>query len=47
MTTDGFEFFVPPYFPGGLGQVRDMVVGKTQNRDAFIDATGHMAAGAG
>lgn len=45
MTTDGFEFFVPSYFPGGLGQVRDMVVGKTQNPDAFIDAMGQMAAG--
>ena len=45
MTSDGFEFFVPPYFPGGLGQARDMVVGKTQNPDAFIDAMGQMAAG--
>lgn len=46
MTNDGFEFYVPSYFPGGLGQVRDMVVGKTQNPDAFIDAMGQMAAGA-
>lgn len=47
MASDGFEFFVPPHFPGGLGQVRDMVVGKTQNPDAFIDAMGQMAAGPG
>jgi len=42
---DGFEYFVPPVFPGGLGLMRDMVVGKTANPDAFIDAMGQMAAG--
>ena len=42
---DGFEYFVPPAFPGGLGLMRDMVVGKTANADAFIDAMGQMAAG--
>jgi len=42
---DGFEYFVPPEFPGGLGLMRDMVVGKTTNPDAFIDAMGQMAAG--
>jgi len=44
ITSEGFEFFVPPYFPGG-GDVRAMVVGKTQNPDAFIDAMGQMATG--
>jgi short-subunit dehydrogenase len=46
ITGDGFEYFVPPYFPGGRGDVRELVVGKTQNPDAFIDAMGKMAAGA-
>lgn len=40
---DGFEYYVPPEFPGGLGSMRDMVVGKTGNVDAFIDAMGQMA----
>jgi short-subunit dehydrogenase len=42
---DGFEFFVPPEFPGGLGPQHDMVVGKTSDVDAFIDLMGQMAAG--
>ncbi|HEY8216580.1 MAG TPA: SDR family NAD(P)-dependent oxidoreductase [Acidimicrobiia bacterium] len=42
---DGFEFFAPPEFPGGLGRQHDMVVGKTTNPDAFIDAMGQMARG--
>jgi short-subunit dehydrogenase len=41
--SDGFEFFAPPEFPGGLGKQRDMVVGKTTNPDAFIDVMGEMA----
>jgi short-subunit dehydrogenase len=40
---DGFEFFVPPEFPGGLGAQHDMVVGKTSDVDAFIDLMGQMA----
>jgi short-subunit dehydrogenase len=42
---DGFESFAPPEFPGGLGKQHDMVVGKTANPDAFIDAMGQMARG--
>ena len=42
---DGFEFYAPPEFPGGLGNQHDMVVGKTSNPDAFIDAMGQMARG--
>ncbi len=45
MDGDGFEYFVPPEFPGGLGAQRDMVVGKTGNVDAFIDLMGQMAEG--
>ena len=40
---DGFEYYVPPEFPGGLGKQHDMVIGKTTNPDAFIDAMGQMA----
>ncbi|HSO95015.1 MAG TPA: SDR family NAD(P)-dependent oxidoreductase [Acidimicrobiia bacterium] len=40
---DGFEFYVPPEFPGGLGAQHDMVVGKTTDVDAFIDLMGQMA----
>jgi NAD(P)-dependent dehydrogenase (short-subunit alcohol dehydrogenase family) len=42
---DGFEFFVPPEFPGGLGSQHDMVTGKTSDVDAFVDLMGHMAEG--
>ncbi len=41
--SDGFEHYVPPEFPGGLGKQHDMVIGKTQAPDAFIDAMGQMA----
>jgi short-subunit dehydrogenase len=42
---DGFEYFAPSEFPGGLGTQRDMVVGKTTDPDAFIDIMGQMARG--
>jgi short-subunit dehydrogenase len=41
---DGFEWYAPPEFPGGLGRQRDMVAGKTNDVDAFIDLMGQMAA---
>jgi len=40
---DGFESYVPPDFPGGLGKQHDMVIGKTTAPDAFIDAMGQMS----
>ena len=40
---DGFEYYVPPEFPGGLGKQHDMVIGKTTAPDAFIDAMGQMS----
>jgi len=43
MESDGFEFHVPPEFPGGMGLQHDMVVGKTTHPDAFIDAMGQMS----
>ena len=42
---DGFEFFVPPEFPGGLGSQHDMVTGKTNDVDAFVELMGQMAEG--
>jgi short-subunit dehydrogenase len=42
---DGFEYFVPPEFPGGLGRQHDMVVGKTNDVDAFVDLMGQMTKG--
>lgn len=44
IASDGFEHFVPPRFPGGLGLMADMVSGKSSNADAFVDAMGQMAA---
>ncbi len=32
---DGFEYFAPPEFPGGLAQ-RDIVIGKTNDPDGFL-----------
>ncbi len=41
---DGFEYFVPPEFPGG-GAIQDMVSGKSANVTAFVQAMGRMYAG--
>ena len=34
---DGFEFYVPETVEGGFGSQKDLVVGKTQDVDAFMD----------
>jgi short-subunit dehydrogenase len=34
---DGFEFYVPESVEGGFGAQKDLVVGKTQDVDAFTD----------
>ena len=34
---DGFEFYVPEAVEGGFGAQKDLVVGKTQDVDAFMD----------
>lgn len=39
---DGFEYYVPPDMPGGVGRQYDIVVGKTSNCDAFLDAVAQM-----
>ena len=33
---DGFEYYVPAEFPGGIGAQHEIVVGKTQDADAFL-----------
>ena len=43
MEGDGFEFYVPPEFPGGMGTQRDIVIGKTTDPDSFIDLVAQMA----
>ena len=44
IVTDGFEFYVPPDFPGG-GPMAEMVAGKSANVNAFVAAMGAMYAG--
>ena len=41
----GFEYYVPPEFPGGTGRQQDIVMGKTGNVDAFLEAVAQMAEG--
>ena len=40
---DGFEYYTPELVPGGWAQ-KDLVVGKTQNCDAFLTGMAQMAA---
>jgi len=35
--SDGFEFYAPAAVPGGFGDQKEIVVGKTQNVDAFVE----------
>lgn len=43
MEGDGFEFYVPPEFPGGMGTQKEIVIGKTTDPDSFIDLVAQMA----
>lgn len=40
---DGFEYYVPPTFPGGL-DAKAMVIGKTQDCDGFLAGMAQFAA---
>jgi short-subunit dehydrogenase len=40
MEDDGFEYYVPPEFPGGFGTQHAMVVNKTADTDAFVTMMG-------
>jgi short-subunit dehydrogenase len=42
---DGFEYFAPPEFPGGMGRQHEMVVGKTTDVDGFVDMMGKLMGG--
>ena len=37
---DGFEYYVPAEFPGGIGTQHDVVVNKTADTDAFVSMMG-------
>ena len=39
---DGFEYYVPRLFPGGL-DAKQMVVDKTKDCDAYVDLMGQVA----
>ena len=39
----GFEYYAPAEMPGGLGKQHDIVVGKTQDPDAFLSMVAEMA----
>jgi short-subunit dehydrogenase len=39
---DGFEYFVPPIFPGGV-DAKAIAVGKTQNCDGYVQGMGQFA----
>ena len=43
---DGFEYYAPPEFPGGLEQ-RAIVIGKTNDVDGFLAGMAKMAGSAG
>jgi hypothetical protein len=43
MEDDGFEYYAPAIFPGGL-DAKAMVVGKTENCDAYLRGMGQFAA---
>ena len=39
---EGFEYYAPAVIEDGFGSQHDLVVGKTQNVDAFLDVVGEM-----
>jgi short-subunit dehydrogenase len=39
---DGFEYYVPPVFPGGI-DAKDIAVGKTQNCDQYLQGMASFA----
>jgi short-subunit dehydrogenase len=42
MADDGFEYYVPPVYPGGIG-AKDLAVAKVQNCDNFVRGMADMA----
>ncbi|HEY3834869.1 MAG TPA: hypothetical protein VGO03_21450, partial [Acidimicrobiia bacterium] len=43
IAADGFEYYTPPIFPGGL-DAKQMVVDKTANCDQYLAGMGAFAA---
>jgi short-subunit dehydrogenase len=41
--SDGFEYYVPPVFPGGM-DVKELVVNKTQHCDRYLDGMAQFVA---
>ena len=41
---DGFEYYAPPAFPGGVGMQHDIVVHKSNDPGAFVAMMGSMGA---
>ncbi|MEZ5169323.1 MAG: SDR family NAD(P)-dependent oxidoreductase [Acidimicrobiia bacterium] len=46
MVDDGFEYYVPPVFPGDI-DAKNLAIQKTTDCDAFIDLIAEVAAAAG
>ncbi len=42
LVDDGFEYYVPPIFPGGV-DAKELVVGKTQSCDDYVRGMGDFA----
>jgi short-subunit dehydrogenase len=42
MADDGFEYYVPPVYPGGIG-AKDLAVGKVQDCDNYLKGFADMA----
>jgi len=42
MTDDGFEYYVPPVYPGGIG-AKDLALGKVQDCDNYLKGFADMA----
>jgi short-subunit dehydrogenase len=42
LTDDGFEYYVPPIYPGGIG-AKDLAIGKVTDCDAYLRGFADMA----
>ncbi len=42
MADDGFEYYVPPVYPGGIG-AKDLALGKVQDCDNYLKGFADMA----
>ena len=42
MAADGFEYYVPPVYPGGIG-AKDLALAKVQDCDNYLAGMAEMA----